>query len=58
VFEPTFGAEDLVSLPNRHIYLRLMIEGEVGRGFSATTFPGRETVSLEVDNKLDCWYHQ
>ena len=26
-FQPTFGAEDLLNLPNRHIYLRLMIDG-------------------------------
>jgi hypothetical protein len=37
VFEPTFRAEDLVSLPNWHIYLKLMIGGEVGRGFSGRT---------------------
>lgn len=37
VFEPTFEAEDLVSLPNFHIYLRLMICGEVSGGFSALT---------------------
>ncbi len=45
VFEPTFGAEDLLSLPNYHIYLKLMICGEVGRGFSAVTM-GRETDKL------------
>jgi hypothetical protein len=37
VFEPTFEAEDLLSLPNFHIYLKLMICGEVGRGFSGRT---------------------
>jgi hypothetical protein len=37
VFEPTFGAEDLVSLPNFHIYLRLMVDGEVSGGFSGRT---------------------
>lgn len=35
--EPTFTASDLVSLPNRHIYLRLMIDGQVSKPFSATT---------------------
>lgn len=34
---PTFEADDLLSLPNFSIYLRLMIEGEVSRAFSATT---------------------
>jgi len=34
---PKFEAEDLLSLPNFSVYLRLMIEGEVGRAFSAGT---------------------
>jgi hypothetical protein len=29
---PTFEAEDLLSLPNFSIYLRLMIEGKVSKG--------------------------
>lgn len=38
-FSPEFDAEDLVHLPNYHIYLRLMIDGEVSRPFSAVTVP-------------------
>ncbi len=34
---PTFEAVDLVGLPNHHIYLRLMIDGQVSRPFSAET---------------------
>jgi hypothetical protein len=34
---PKFEAEDLLSLPNFSVYLRLMIEGEVGRAFSGWT---------------------
>jgi DNA helicase HerA-like ATPase len=34
---PVFDAEDLVNLPNRHVYLRLMIDGQVSRPFSAET---------------------
>lgn len=34
---PTFSAEDLVALPNHHIYLRLMIDGRVSEPFSAET---------------------
>lgn len=34
-FEPTINPEDLVGLPNFQIYLRLMVNGEVSRGFSA-----------------------
>lgn len=36
-FAPTFEAADLVGLPNREIYLRLMIDGQVSRPFSART---------------------
>jgi hypothetical protein len=43
VFSPTFEAEDLLSLPNFCIYLRLMVEGEVGRGFSGETIKERTT---------------
>lgn len=40
-FFPEFSVEDLVSLPRHHIYLRLMIDGVVSRGFSAETLaPG------------------
>jgi hypothetical protein len=36
---PRFGVGDLLNLPNHHIYLRLMIEGEPSRPFSARTLP-------------------
>jgi type IV secretory pathway TraG/TraD family ATPase VirD4 len=36
-FEPEFSALDLTTLPNYHIYLKLMVEGEVTRPFSART---------------------
>ncbi len=38
-FEPEFTAQDLVSLPNFNIYLKLMIDGITSRPFSATTLP-------------------
>lgn len=38
-FEPEFTAQDLVSLPNFHIYLKLMIDGITSRPFSAITLP-------------------
>ncbi len=34
-FAPEFSAHDLVSLPNYHLYLRLMIDGVVSKPFSA-----------------------
>jgi hypothetical protein len=36
-FAPVFQAQDLVSLPNHNVCMRLMIDGEVSRPFSATT---------------------
>ncbi len=36
-FAPTFDAEDFLSLPRFNVYLRLMIEGETSRPFSAST---------------------
>jgi hypothetical protein len=36
-FQPRFDAEDLLNLPNREIYLKLMIDGSPSAPFSATT---------------------
>ena len=36
-FHPELTAVDLISLPNYHIYLKLMIDGVVSRPFSATS---------------------
>ena len=36
-FAPVFDAEDLIALPNYHIFLKLMIDGAPSRPFSATT---------------------
>ena len=38
-FAPEFKISDFTSLPNFHIYLRLMIDGKVSRPFSAVTLP-------------------
>jgi len=38
-FEPVFVIQDLVNLPNRNIYIKLMIDGISGNAFSATTLP-------------------
>lgn len=35
-FEPVFTAPDLVNLPNRSVYMKLMIDGAPSRPFSAT----------------------
>jgi len=36
-FSPVFDSDDLLSLPNFHIYLKLMIDGQVSKPFSAKT---------------------
>jgi type IV secretory pathway TraG/TraD family ATPase VirD4 len=36
-FAPTFAGEDFIGLPLYHIYIRLLIDGELSRAFSATT---------------------
>ncbi len=36
-FQPVFNTTDLINLPNRGIYLKLMIDGAPSRPFSATT---------------------
>ena len=38
-FQPKFEALDLLNLPNRSIYLKLMIEGSPSKPFSAFTLP-------------------
>lgn len=38
-FDPIFTPQDLVNLPNFHIYLKLMIDGVTSQPFSATTLP-------------------
>jgi Type IV secretion-system coupling protein DNA-binding domain len=41
-FQPTFDVRDLISLPNRSIYLKLMIDGEPSGAFSGETVRRRE----------------
>ena len=43
---PTFDMEDFINLPNRHIYLKLMIDGAPSRPFSATTIPPKQSPRL------------
>lgn len=37
-FQPILRVEDLINLPNRHIYMKLMIDGTPSRPFSGITF--------------------
>lgn len=41
-FTPEFMQSDLISLPNHHIYLRLMVDGITSRPFSAVTLPSQK----------------
>lgn len=41
-FQPTFHVLDLINLPNRHFYLKLMIDGAPSRPFSAMTLERSE----------------
>jgi type IV secretory pathway TraG/TraD family ATPase VirD4 len=43
-FAPVFSAEDFISLPLYHIYLRLLVDGDPSRPFSATTLPPPSSV--------------
>lgn len=53
-FQPVFDVEDMIGLPNYHIYLKLMIDGTTSRPFSAKTLsppkagrsPKREVVEF------------
>jgi hypothetical protein len=45
-FQPTFSVEDLINLPNRYLYLRLMIDGTPSRPFSARTVDVRPTAQM------------
>jgi DNA helicase HerA-like ATPase len=41
-FEPLFSSTDLINLPNREIYLKLMIDGSPSKPFSATSLHPRD----------------
>jgi hypothetical protein len=43
-FLPTFSTQDLVNLPNYHVYLKLMIDGAPSKPFSAVTVPPGEVL--------------
>ncbi|MEZ5972585.1 MAG: type IV secretion system DNA-binding domain-containing protein [Hyphomonadaceae bacterium] len=46
-FEPVFAPIDLMNLPNRHIYLRLMIDGAPSKPFSAITITPEKAIHLQ-----------
>ena len=46
-FDPLLRIEDLLSLPNHHMYLKMMVDGSVTKPFSATTFASFEDLSSQ-----------
>ncbi len=46
-FEPEFTVQDMVNLPNRAIYLKLMTQGMTSRPFSASTLPPFKVASSD-----------
>lgn len=51
-FEPVFQPIDLMNLPNRHMYLRLMIDGTPSKPFSATTVTAEEALALQREHRV------
>lgn len=47
-FEPAFEPIDLMNLPNRHFYLRLMIDGAPSTPFSAVTMTPEEALAAQT----------
>ena len=47
-FEPIFATDDFLRLPNYRIYLRLMIDGEPSKPFSATTITPSEDQGIKM----------
>ena len=46
-FTPELEIQDLVNLPNRNIYVKLMVDGITSRPFSATTLPAHGPSGVE-----------
>jgi hypothetical protein len=52
-FAPVFNEEDLIKLPNFHIYLKLMIDGVTSQPFSAVTLRLREINTSHKEEIID-----
>jgi len=51
-FDPEFTIQDMINLPNYHIYLKLMVNGVRSRPFSASTLPPFKVASLPDAEEL------
>jgi len=56
-FQPVFGVEDLLSLPHRHFYLKLMIDGTPSRPFSAETLSIGQATAGSTTTESDAGSH-
>lgn len=45
-FTPEFLQDDLIRLPNYHVYIKLMIDGITSRAFSAATLPPIQVIDV------------
>jgi hypothetical protein len=50
-FQPTFDVQDLLNLPNRDIYLKLMIDGAPSQPFSARALNYIDVLDLSADSE-------
>ena len=51
-FDPEFTPQDIISLPNYKIYLKLMIDGITSRPFSAKTMPEIAESNSEIEKQV------
>lgn len=53
-FKPVFKADDLINLPQYHIYIKLLINGTTSKPFSALTLPMPQAKENNRDINIDC----
>ncbi len=55
-FKPTFEASDLMNIPNRNAYVRMLADGTPTKPFSITTNAPREVDLMVVQGRIDASY--
>lgn len=50
--QPSFRGSDLISVPNHHVYVRLLVDGEPRRPFSASTFGIGELEAVQAKTDM------
>lgn len=51
-FHPTFAKQDLMQLPNHHIYVRLMVDGMTSAPFRAKTLPPVQAMNRNIRDTI------